>query len=174
VYSRPISIQGFSGLLVFWSAPLPTGDQQTRSPAVHVQNLGLLLSRMFTSRGDLLRPRHSRSSDFHRQWQAFTDFRNLCRKRKIGGLPKPSSLISASPPSIFAQNTGAQPVRRNFTDNELPRTDSRAPDHGKIAVLVDDRTHAIHQAPHSEIACASQFLVPVPETQRFGEASWAE
>jgi hypothetical protein len=44
VYSRPMSIRGFSGLLVFWSAPLPTGDQQSRSPAVHVQNLGLLLS----------------------------------------------------------------------------------------------------------------------------------
>jgi hypothetical protein len=113
------------------------------------------------------------NSDFHRQWQAFTDFRNLCRKRKIGGLPEPSALISASLPSIFAQNTGAQPVRRMY-GNELPRTDSRAPDRGKIAVLVDDRTHAIHQAPHSKMACASQLLVLVPETQRFGEAPWAE
>jgi hypothetical protein len=88
-------------------------------------------------------------------------------------VPEPSALISASRVSIFAENKGAQPCGE-IVENELPRTDSRAPDRGKIAVLVDDRTHAIHQAPHSKMACASQFLVPVSETQRFGEAPWAE
>jgi hypothetical protein len=103
------------------------------------------------------------NSDFHRQWQAFTDFRNLCRKRKIGGLLEPSALVSVNRASIFAQNRGSQALVENST-NELSRTDSRAPDRGKIAVLVDDRTHAIHQAPHSKMACPSQLLVIVPET----------
>jgi hypothetical protein len=113
------------------------------------------------------------NSDFHRQWQAFTDFRNLCRKRKIGAAG--DKFFDFSEPCLdFHSKHGRTPLAEKNLENELPRTDSRAPDRGKIAVLVDDRTHAIHQAPHSKMACASQFLVPVSETQRFGEASWAE
>src|SRR5450631_705137 len=40
VYSRPISIQGFSGLLVFWSAPL---RQETSSPEVQQSTCRVLV-----------------------------------------------------------------------------------------------------------------------------------
>ena len=40
VYSRPVSIQGFSGLLVFWSAPL---RQETSSPEVQQSTCRVLV-----------------------------------------------------------------------------------------------------------------------------------
>jgi hypothetical protein len=82
MYSRPISIQGFSGLLVFWSAPLPTGDQQSRSPAVHVQNLGLLFSTMIASRGDLLRLGTAVLAPFFDIHRMFPDFQSQHRRTK--------------------------------------------------------------------------------------------
>jgi hypothetical protein len=44
----------------------------------------------------------------------FADFQSQRRKRKIGGLPEPSALISVSPVSIFVENKGAQPPLENL------------------------------------------------------------
>src|SRR5450631_964633 len=59
--------------------------------------------------------------DIHR---LFADFQSQRRKRKIEATLKLSALISASPPSIFSENRGAQPPVEKYLRNELSRTDS--------------------------------------------------
>src|SRR5208337_1273826 len=88
---------------------------------------------------------------------------------QVPRLPKP--IVSASRASISLK-TGRTSLCGEILGNELSRTDSRAPARRTHEVLADGRTHAIHQAPHSQMACAAQFLVLVPETRRFGEATW--